>query len=129
LRRARPSRSVTINCSGAPRTTACVTSQRRSAIERSSCQSMPSLDHSRAQSPVRRPARSARLPAIGAPITAFGSSMPIQCAAAYNTTASSRLAAGPAATIAARCGSGLRLKLRLNWSGATGPSRSSSILT
>ena len=44
--------------------------------------------------------------------TAFGSSMPIQCAAAYSSTASSRLAAGPAATMAARWRSGLRLKAR-----------------
>ena len=103
---------VTRARSFSPRSTACVTSQRSSVIERRSCQSLPSDEYARTQSPARRPARSARLPATGGPSSAFGSSMPIQCAAAYSSTASSRLATGPAATMAARCHSGLRLKAR-----------------
>ena len=58
---ARPSRSVTIKPSFSPRRTACVTSQRRSTSERRSCHSTPSVEYARAQSPARRPARSARL--------------------------------------------------------------------
>ncbi len=53
----------------------------RSDIERMACQSVPSVEASRAQSPARSPALSARLPATGVPITARGSSSPIQWAA------------------------------------------------
>ena len=75
------------------------------------------------------PARSAKLAATGAPSTAFGSSTPIQCDAAYSSTASSRLASGPAATMAERCRSDLRLKAWPSSLAGTGPSRSSSMRT
>ena len=83
---------------------ACVTCQRRS-VKRLHVLPVvppPRLAMARTQSPLRRPARSARLPATGGPSRALGSSMPIQCAAAYSSTASSRLANGPAATMLAR---------------------------
>jgi hypothetical protein len=60
---------------------------------------------------------------------AFGSSMPIQCADAYSSTASSRLAIGPAATMAVRFHSGARLNARCSSFGGTGASRSSSMRT
>ena len=53
-----------------------------SVIERVSVQVSPSGEVACTQSPARRPARSATLAATGAPSTAFGSSMPIQWAAA-----------------------------------------------
>ena len=55
-----PSRPLTISCSASPRITACVTSQRRSVIERRSCHSTPSMDELALHParPQRRPARS-----------------------------------------------------------------------
>ena len=106
----RPSRPLMRRSMSSPCSIACVTCQRRSMSERMSCHSPPSCDQARTQSPARMPALSATLAANGGPSTAFGSSTPIQCAAAYSATARARLAIGPAATIAARCQSGLRLK-------------------
>ena len=78
-------------------------------------------DAARTQSPARRPARSATLPAAGRAedrlrlLDADPVDAPRRAA-----TASSRLAIGPAATMAARCHSGLRLKARWRSAGATG---------
>ena len=48
---------------------------------------------------------------------------------AYTSTASSKLAIGPATTIAMRCQTLWRLNARCSSAGATAPSRSSSIFT
>ncbi len=103
--------------------------QRRSFIERTSVHSLPSRETARTQSPERSPACSATLAGSGALITARGSSVPSHCAAANSSTASSRLAAGPAMTMAARRDSGWRLKARCSSSAGTGASRSSSMRT
>ena len=124
-----PLRSLSISSIASPSITACATRQRRSVSEDTSSQSLPSRETERTQSPARSPAPSARLPAAGVPSTALGSSTPIQCEAAYSSTASSRFAAGPAATMAARWRKGLRLKAIDCSPGATAPSRSSSMRT
>ena len=75
------------------------------------------------------PACSAIEPGTGLASTAFAMSTPVQLTTVYNTTASSRLISGPAATMAARAARGWLLKARWRSAGATGASRSSSILT
>ena len=90
-----------------------VSCQRRSVIERTSAPLSPSTDRALHPVAATQPGAlgHAARPAA-APSSAFGSSTPIQCDAAYSSTASNRLASGPAATMAARCRSGWRLKAR-----------------
>ncbi|MCY1560883.1 hypothetical protein D9M68_980760 [compost metagenome] len=59
----------------------------------------------------------------------MGSSTPLQFTTAYSNTANSRLAAGPAATMAARERRGWVLKARWRSAASTGASRSSSMRT
>ncbi len=61
--------------------------------------------------------------------TGLGSSTPLQFTTAYRATASNRLAAGPAATMAARDRRGWVLKARWRSAASTGASRSSSMRT
>ena len=77
-RRPRPSLSLMRSSRLCPSITACMTCQRRSVSERTSCHWSPSVDTERTQSPARRPARSATLEASGGPSTALGSSTPTQ---------------------------------------------------
>jgi hypothetical protein len=59
----------------------------------------------------------------------LGTSLPSQATMANSSTASTQLAAGPAATMAARWRSGRWLKACARSCGATMPSRSSSMRT
>ena len=108
---------------------ACISCQRRSSKERTLCKSSPSKPSERTNSWPRKPAFSATEPATGLAKTAFGSCRPLQFNTLYSIIANNRLAAGPAATTAARDFKGWVLKARCRSDGSTGPSRSSSIFT
>ena len=115
----------TSRLSSAPR----VSSQRNSSNEATSSNSSPSQPARVTVSPPWMPAFSATEPMVGLARIALGSSTPLQLTRAYKNTASSRFAAGPAATMAARLGKDWVLNAIWRSSAATGASRSSSIFT
>ncbi len=83
-------------------------------------------------SPSRTPACEAIVCSAGGPSTARGSSVPLTFSSQYTPTASSRLASGPASTMAIRLATGCRLKARdrsASSAGSVSGSRSSSIRT
>jgi hypothetical protein len=75
------------------------------------------------------PAAAATVPGGGSPRTGRASGRPYMNNPAYTSTANARLNTGPATTMARRRQTLWRLNARCSSSGATGPSRSSSILT
>ncbi|MCY1431003.1 hypothetical protein D9M71_469640 [compost metagenome] len=79
--------------------------------------------------PAASPATAARLPLSTSPMTGRTCWLPSMASTQKNTSASRKLAIGPAATIAMRWRTDLRLNdCSTRWAG-TSPSRSSSILT
>ncbi|MCY1412114.1 hypothetical protein D9M71_275120 [compost metagenome] len=80
-------------------------------------------------SPTSRPARAAMLSGAMLPMTGLICWLPSIASTQKNNSASRKLATGPAATIAMRCPTGLRLKDCPSSSAGTSASRSSSIFT
>ena len=117
--------SRTRSPSRAPR----VNNQRRSSKERTGSSSPEPRAAPCTSSPPRRPAACATEPATGLASSALGSWTPLQFTTEYNSTAKSRLAMGPAATMAARERKGCVLKARCRSASGTGASRSSSMRT
>jgi hypothetical protein len=124
-----PCRLLTTSRTSRPSRAPRVSSQRSSSNDSTVRSASPSKPAWATVSPPCSPACWAIEPATGLARIGLGSCTPYQFTAAYSSTASSRLAKGPAATIATRERSGWVLKARCRSSGATGPSRSSSILT
>ena len=89
-----------------------VNTQRSSSNERIGTSSSSPVAARRTSSPPTKPALSATEPATGLDNTALGSCTPPQLTMEYSNTASSRLARGPAATIAARERNGWVLNAR-----------------
>ena len=108
----------------ASRPWALVSRQRRSCQLRTGSPSSATT-----RSPARRPAAAAAVPDAGSASSARWPGMPAMYVPANSTTASSRLAAGPAATMAMRFHTLWRLNARARSAGGTSPSRSSAIFT
>ena len=127
--RPRPPSRATSSTTSCPSSAPRVRIQRRVSNEATGFSSSPARPAWRTVSPPCRPAFWASEPATGGDSSARGSFTPIQLISEYSSTASTRLATGPAATISARDVSGCVLKAKCRSPSATGASRSSSILT
>ncbi len=102
----------------------------RNSRQRRSCHDRTGVSSTaRTISPSKSPAAAAGEASGGGASTARCPGMPARYVPVNRSTASTRLASGPAATMAARFHTLCRLKARGRSAGATSPSRSSTILT